>query len=1049
MRTIATSAVRPAIGDADRPGLPRRPGGGLPIVIAVVVLALVLGVSSAARAENECGRPEAGMPVVCSPSNYDAATDGNVVYRPGEESGGDFTIRLSDGLWIRYDRHDPDDDQLVFPGEGAPLYTAVRIETDANHTGDISLFSSADVTSNARGLSVAHYGRSGAMRTEIAGGAFSITSDWERVFAIHSYRGDEFDTNDAFSGDHDLIVRNAVIDLDGAPVGILGSHHVEGDLNVSVQDAGIVIDAELATGIYGAHGDAGDLNVDVRNARIELGGTDKLDGILGYHSGSGNSNIAVQDTDIEIDADLATGVFGFHGGTGDLDVDVQNAKIDMSGTGQLEGIIGYHVGSGNANLAVRNTDIKVEAELATGVIGARRDAGDLNVDIRNVTMDIGGAGSIDGIYGFHLGSGDTNVAVRNSVINVNAGESEGTNGISFRYLRGEGGDLSYDIRDVDIDVSGGKLLDGIWGGYWGEEGDIRVDVRRADIVTKGTDSGGMSFIHDRKGDIDIAARNVDITVEGDRSVGIGGGQRHAGTGDIAIDVRDSTIAVTGESVAGIRAFNFTGKGSIGIRVDGGTITAEGAGSSGILVGLTGRIFGQRTGPIKAPAGETIELDRGEPGGDSDADGYRPQDVFVNGRVRGGTGVGAGVRLYGGGRVEIGPRGSVGAASGVAVRAEGDGAALHVGVALDGRTPGEAIAGEIRNDDGRTTVAVNGVVLHDGMTGATGARAPDGARDVALAASDAVAGRAFSVADFTVSWAPRAAVYEALPGFLLRLDRPGSAGERPRRAGSPAWVRLAGGRGSYSADRASVGAGYDFDRFAAEAGTVAALSPSGALTGSASLRRVRGSADVSAPTGGGTIDAEGVGVSVGLSWKSDGGFHLAGRASVTRYEADLRADGRGRLAPDARATVRSLGVEAGRRFALAETAHLTPHAWLVRSEVSMGGFADATGTRVALDAERSVAGLGVAAETVHAWDGGDRTLALRGRLGAERTLGDAETAVTVSGERLGSEAARTRLVLGLGGTWRRDRWSLAGEIAAAGPGSDDSDYTANLRLGVRF
>ena len=751
VKKIATSAVRPAIGDSVCPDVPWRAGGGFPFGIAIIVLAVILNVSGAARAGNECGQPEAGTPIVCSPSNYDAATDGNIVYRPGEANGDDFTIRLTDDLWVRYDRNDPDDDQLVFPGEGDPLYSAVRIETDADFAGDISFFSSADLTSNARGLSVAHYGTSGAMRTEISGGAFSIASDWERAYAIHSYRGDEFDANDEFTGDHDLIVRHALIDLDGAPVGILGSHSATGDLNVAVQDTDIEIDAELATGVYGALHDTGDLIVDVQNSRIELSGEDKLDGIFSIHLGSGNNSIAVQDTDIEIGAELATGIFGVHRGTGDVTVDVQNAKIDMSGTGQLEGIIGYHVGSGNANVAVRNADIKVDAELATGVIGAHRDAGDLNVDVENVTMELGGAGSTDGIYGFHLGGGNTHVAVRNSVITVNAGESEGTNGISFRYWGGKGGDLTFDIRDVDIDVSGGKLLDGIWGGYWGEEGDIRVDVRRADIVTKGTDSGGMSFIHDRKGDIDIAARDVDIKVEGDRSVGIGGGQRHAGTGDIAIDVRDSTIAVMGESVAGIRAFNFTGEGSIGIRVDGGTITAEGAGSSGILVGLTGRIFGQRTGPIKAPAGETVELDRGEPdgdsGGDSAAGGYRPQDVFVNGRVWGGTGVGAGVRLYGGGRVEIGPRGSVGADSGVAVRAEADGAALHVDAQLDSRPLSDAIAGEIRNDDGWTTVVVNGVVLHDGVTGATGLRAPNGARDISLAASETVAGRAFMPADF--------------------------------------------------------------------------------------------------------------------------------------------------------------------------------------------------------------------------------------------------------------------------------------------------------------
>ena len=186
---------------------------------------------------------------------------------------------------------------------------------------------------------------------------------------------------------------------------------------------------------------------------------------------------------------------------------------------------------------------------------------------------------------------------------------------------------------------GGRYLDGIWGGYWGEEGDIHVDVRRADIMVKGVDSGGMSFIHDRKGDIDLAVRDVEIRVEGDRSVGIGGGQRHEGTGDIAIDVRDSTVVATGESVAGIRAFNFTGEGSIGIRVEGGTITSEGEGSSGILVGLTGRLFEDRPEPIGAPALRSVEL----PDSDDTRGATAAQDVVVNGRVRGGSGVGAGVR----------------------------------------------------------------------------------------------------------------------------------------------------------------------------------------------------------------------------------------------------------------------------------------------------------------------------------------------------------------------------------------------------------------------
>ena len=919
------------MGDAGYPGIARRVSARLPFAMAVIVLVVVLGGAGAAWTESECGPPEAGVPVVCSPSTYDADMDGNIVYRPSETHGGAFTIRLTDDLTVRYDRHDPDDDQLLFPVIGDPLYSAVRIETGADHAGGVSFYSSADVTSNARGISVAHYGKSGAMRTEISGGAFSIMSDWPRAFAIHSYRGDEFDENDDFSGDHDVIVSNVDIDLDeAASAGVLGVQHVDGHLNVAVQDAAI-----------------------------------------------------------NIDAPRATGVWGVHTGTGDVDIEV-----------------------------------------------------------RDVDIELRGPGGIDGIFGFHLGTGDSDIAVRDAAIKVHGDEY--SNGIAYGYwIEEEAGNLSVDAQDVDIEVHGERNLDGIWGIHRGT-GEIDVDVRRAAILTNGADSGGMSFVHDGDGGIDVAARDVDIEVHGDRSVGIGAGQRYEGTGDIAIDVRDAAVAVTGESVAGIRSFHMSGEGSINVRVDSGTIVAEGPGSSGILVGLTGRIFGDRTGPIKAPAGGEVEVDSSAPGASPGANGNPAQSVMVNGRVRGGTGVGAGVRLYGGGRVEIGPRGSVGADSGVAVRAEGEDAVLHVDVALDGRRPDEAIAGEIRNDDGRTTIVVNGTTLHDDRTGATGLRAPHGARDVTLALDDTIAGRAFPVADFLTSYAPRAAVYEALPGFMLRLENREAVGKRLRRPGSPAWIRLSVGEGSYEPDRSHVGAAYDIGRFEAEAGVVFALLREGNVTGWASLRHVRGSADVSAPTGGGEIEAAGFGPSLGVSWKNAAGLYANARISLTRYKTDLRADGRGLLKAGVGTTIRSLRVEAGRRFSLADDLSLTPQAWLTRSDVSMDGFRDAVGSRVSLaETDRSIGGLGIVTETAHSWDGGARKLVLRGRLGVEGVLGDAETVADVSGERLGSEAARTRGVLGLGAAYRWNQWSLGAEVSAAGLGSDDSGYAASLRLVMQF
>ena len=102
----------------------------------------------------------------------------------------------------------------------------------------------------------------------------------------------------------------------------------------------------------------------------------------------------------------------------------------------------------------------------------------------------------------------------------------------------------------------------------------------------------------------------------------------------------------------------------------------------------------------------------------DADGYRMQSVTVNNRVYGGTGAAAGVWLAGGGRVFIGPMGTVGAESGVAIRADGGTATkLYIDMNLDGRRVANVIGDDwIINDGGQTTIVVNEVKLHDGIDG---------------------------------------------------------------------------------------------------------------------------------------------------------------------------------------------------------------------------------------------------------------------------------------------------------------------------------------------
>ena len=298
------------------------------------------------------------------------------------------------------------------------------------------------------------------------------------------------------------------------------------------------------------------------------------------------------------------------------------------------------------------------------------------------------------------------------------------------------------------------------------------------------------------------------------------------------------------------------------------------------------------------------------------------------------------------------------------------------------------------------------------------------------------------------YAPRAAVYEALPGFLLRLGGGGPEGERLRSPGSPVWAKLSGGRGSYESERASVGAEYDFNRFTAQVGLDVGMGEH--FTGSISVRHVTGSAEVSAPTGGGDIEAEGIGVSLGASWKGAGGYYANGSLSLTDYDVDVKSGdiNIGTLKRDSSARGDSLGIEAGRRIEMNGKMNLTLRAWATRSEVSIDKFTDSVGARFSLDdARRLTGGVGVVAETERTWDGG--TFSLRGSVDLEQKLGDAETVVDVSGERLESKSAETRFLFGLGGVYRKGRFSLRGEVSVGGLGSDDAEYAGRVTLGIRF
>ena len=301
--------------------------------------------------------------------------------------------------------------------------------------------------------------------------------------------------------------------------------------------------------------------------------------------------------------------------------------------------------------------------------------------------------------------------------------------------------------------------------------------------------------------------------------------------------------------------------------------------------------------------------------------------------------------------------------------------------------------------------------------------------------------------FEEVYAPRAAVYESLPGVLLSLSKQGAGGNgRQRSPGSPFWFRIAGGTGSHESGGATVGAEYDTRRIVTEGGVDIPLSDD--LSGLIAARQVWASVDVSAPTGGGTIGALGRGASVGLAWQGAEGFYGRGRLSATWFDLNARSDSRGTLEEDADAFVRSVDLEAGRRFDVGQKTRLTARAWLHRSDASLQRFTDAVGSRVSLtDADALTLGAGAIIETDFGWNAGQDSLSLYGSLGVERTVGGGETVVLVSGEALRSTTPSDGVVLGIGATRRWGRFALDAELHARGLGSSGDDYSA--RLSVRM
>ena len=612
----------------------------------------------------------------------------------------------------------------------------------------------------------------------------------------------------------------------------------------------------------------------------------------------------------------------------------------------------------------------------------------------------------------HQGTGGIGIDVQGGTVTISGGSARGIVG---QHL--SNGDIDIRVADGTVETSGLSSV-GVYG-HHRSTGGIGIEVQGSTITTSEELGNGVVGYHLGNGDIDIRIADGTIGTSGSSAYGIHG--LHQGTGDIGIRVASSTIGTSGSSAHGVYGLH-QGGGRVDVQIPRGVaVRAEGAGAHGIAVGGL-----DAEGIVQGSVGR-------------DAEGYRRQTVTVNGQVRGGSGDAAGISLAGGGRVEIGAHGSVGADSGIAIQAVGresdsgtPGSRLYVNLALNDRLPQRALDGRIVNDDEDTTLLVNEVLLVDGTAGVTGLWAPNGVWDVTARETEA------GGLELVRGYAQRTTLYESLPELLLRLDA-GAPVQHPKEA---VWAQLEYGAGRGEARRSQTGTSYDFDRIEARVGTSRAWGDYG---GSVWLRRVQSEVRVDSSEGSGELELHGVGAGVAAHWHRVDGLEVSGELARTDFDVDADSARHGRLARDVGAELWQARLAAGFRLEPAHGLRLTPRAWAWHAEADLNDFTDAVGARVRYaDESRTAAGLGLRAELAQSES------LLYGSLDLERVLGGEATVVEVSGQGLASESEKTRVWVGVGGRLRQGEWvTLRGGLRLGDPGGRNQEVSASVSVGGHF
>ena len=771
-------------------------------------------------------------------------------------------------------------------------------------------------------------------------------------------------------------------------------------------------------------------------------------------------------------------------GTGKTRVEHKAGKIVATGAA-ARGINAWHNGASMPSEGIEivsSGDIDLSA--ATGVswaIYAQTVAGavgrtiPISVDVTGGTIKAGGTGSGINIYQRANGAAKITTGGRIEAdkygISVYQLEGTATSDIAVTATKdsvieaGDVGILAYSIAKGGLTVVNSG----------------RIEASNFGIQTEHSAVGKMMVTHNAVGRIvttDATDTNAGIHV-------LYNGKMRT---DAAGDTRSIEIVSAGAIVSESRgivasAINDSGvdkKIPITVHVKGGTVAA---GHNGIEV-KTRRYNQGSSGAGSDHAGGkiTVTVDHGATvtskkdgiyaNGALLEGGMRAQTVTVRGKVMGGGTTYAGVHMVKGGTVVIGPKAHVGAASGVAIKANAEGD-MTVILEQDAEGLTGHVDGTVLNSATttfKTRVGADGTAMDLKVGGMVDRRGEaKGVYDLVhrLKLATVLGGHKLEEQSQTRLYHDRARVYEALPSVLLDLNGQMPYHDRMAapRDGNGVWARLAAGDGARRPASATTAQGlrgralaWDVSQYGIEGGFDFPIANKRLLLG-VSLHARQGEATVAH---GGTIDVSGFGGGVSATYRDAAGFYLDGRFSYTYFnDIDLTSRTRGAVQSDLSGSGSAFGLEAGQRLSpqgLAGVA-LTPRARFVLSSVDADDFDDLAGMagsgRVALETATSFKGrIGLLAETafgaatLNDWTGdGGR---LFGSLDVEHEfLVDRE--IQASGTDLASEVQATWGRVGFGGafSWNDGLMTLSGEGFYATASSDNTDFGGSLTLTLRF